>query len=209
MYTTAAAPAARILPQWHNRHVDNVERQIVLRARSRIKLVGVLVATAIATALLFIIVVQVNRKEKHLAGIVAFADNFFRPVAVMYIDIDNGALVAEKFVIRDRMQRPRCDVVEDAKTTRFASFQQPVYPCMMAGRSDNAKCIPVSTYEYTGETGNKTRSLCESLKKNGTKTVEDQTCINNAHCRDDARRTSPRRAALPQPPAERLAKTPH
>ena len=85
-----------IPPEWNNGNVDDVECQIIVRASARVEFVRVLVAVAVvAISVLLVIVVQVNGEEKHLAGIVTPANDFFCPIPVVYVNVYNRALVAQ------------------------------------------------------------------------------------------------------------------
>ena len=129
-------------PHWCDRHVDNVVCNIVLVARTRIKAVAVLA---------FFIVVQVDRKEQQLAGVVATFDNLLSSVAVMNVNINNCAALTHEAFIRNGMQSPCRDIVEDTETARFAASQETLYTCVVTRRPDNAKCIAMATHKNTDD----------------------------------------------------------
>jgi hypothetical protein len=67
------------------------------------------------------------------------------------------------------MHGARCNTIEDAKPTRFASGQQPVDSGMMAWRSNDAKSISITTHKNPIDCVlDSTRCTTSSLEGSGT-----------------------------------------
>mmetsp|Transcript_2726 Transcript_2726/g.3753 ORF Transcript_2726/g.3753 Transcript_2726/m.3753 type:complete len:243 (+) Transcript_2726:745-1473(+) len=132
--------AVLISPQRWNRYVDNIVCNIVLITGTRIETV---------TMFPFVVVIQVDREEEEFGRVVTTLDNFFRPIPMVNINIDNCTSLTHETFVRNGVQGAGSNIVEDTEPTRFSTRQETLDSGMMSWWTNDTKRIPMPSDQDT------------------------------------------------------------
>lgn len=99
-------------PQWYNRHIHNVQSEVILGPSTRIEFVVELVSRSLA----IVVVVQVNGEKEKFAGVAELSYNFFRAIPMMHVNVNNRTAVAKLSFLLDGIECSSGDIVKDTET---------------------------------------------------------------------------------------------